>query len=248
MTSETTTRTGPVTTGTGSEGDGLRKLVGGARTVLWGFDGPVCRLFAGRSAERVANGLVSWLEERGLRDPLTEAERASPDPHVVLRAAGRRKPGGGLVAELEERLTREEVRAAATAMPTPYADPLIRTWSAVGVRLAVATDTSPRAVRAYLTGRGLAPCFGPHLYGRTRGPGRLKPDPHCVDRALNAMAAAAETSLMLGDSPSDLIAARSAGVPFLGYARTDRKAGLLREAGATTVVDSLEVVLRLVRR
>ncbi|MFI1421878.1 HAD family hydrolase [Streptomyces sp. NPDC020731] len=247
MTSETTTRTGPVTTGTESELDDLRELVKGARVVLWDFDGPVCRLFAGHSAERVAGDLVSWLEGRDLRDLLTEDERGSLDPQVVLRAVGRRKPDSDLVAELEERLTQEEVRATASAMPTPYTDPLIRTWTAVGVRPAVTTNNSPRAVRAYLTGRGLAPCFGPHLYGRTRELGHLKPDPHCINRALNAMAAAPETSLMIGDSPSDLFAARSAGVPFLGYARNERKDRLLRNAGATVIVYSMETVLRLVR-
>lgn len=62
------------------------------------------------------------------------------------------------------------------------------------------------------------------------------------------MGAAPATALMIGDTPSDLLAARAAGVPFLGYARTERKGELLRDAGATVVVDSLEPVLRLVRR
>jgi HAD superfamily hydrolase (TIGR01509 family) len=215
--------------------------------VLWDFDGPVCRLFARHSAERVATDLVSWLEGRGLRGLLTETERESPDPQVVLRAVDRRHPNSDLVAELEERLTQEELRATASAMPTPYADPLIRTWTAVGARLAIATNNSPRVVREYLASRGLVPCFAPHVYGRTRELNRLKPDPHCVVRALNAMGAAPRDALMIGDTPSDLIAARSAGVPFLGYARTERKGTLLRDAGATTVVDSLEPVLRLIR-
>ncbi|MFI2379486.1 HAD family hydrolase [Streptomyces sp. NPDC018964] len=234
-------------TGTDDELDGLRHLIEGARVVLWDFDGPVCRLFAGHSAERVANGLTSWLESRGLHGLLTETERESPDPHVVLRAVDRRHPGGDLAAELEERLTREELRAAASAMPTPYADPLIRTWTAVGSRPAVTTDHSPRAVREYLASRGLGACFAPHIYGRTQELDRLKPDPDCVNRALDALGAAPETSLMIGDAPSDLAAARAAGVPFLGYARNERKDELLRNAGATAVVHSLGTVLRLVR-
>ncbi|MFF5159012.1 HAD family hydrolase [Streptomyces sp. NPDC000348] len=250
MTSETK-RTDAVTAGkrngTDDEPDGLRHLIEGARVVLWDFDGPVCRLFAGHSAQRVANALASWLEERGLHGLLTEAERESPDPQVVLRAVDRRHPGSDLVAELEERLTREEQRATASAMPTPYADPLIRTWTAAGSRLAVTTNNSPRAVRAYLASRGLGACFAFHVYGRSRELSRLKPDPHCVHRALDALAAAPATALMIGDAPTDLYAAQAAGVPFLGYARNERKAGLLRDAGATTVVDSLETVLGLVR-
>ncbi|MFD7700062.1 HAD family hydrolase [Streptomyces caelestis] len=235
--------------GTGADDgpDGLRHLVEGARVVLWDFDGPVCRLFAGHSAERVANGLASWLEGRGLHGLLTAAERESLDPQVLLRAVDRRHPGSDLVAELEERLTQEELRAAGSAMPTPYADPLIRTWTAVGSRLAVATDNSPRVVREYLASRGLGACFAPHIYGRTQELNRLKPDPHCIRRALNAMGAAPATALMIGDAPTDLRAAQAADVPFLGYARTGRKGELLREAGATAVVESLEPVLRLVR-
>lgn len=61
------------------------------------------------------------------------------------------------------------------------------------------------------------------------------------------MGAARSSALMIGDTPSDLAAANSAGVAFLGYARNARKEKLLREAGATTVVDSLSSVLTLVR-
>ncbi|MFH9014658.1 HAD family hydrolase [Streptomyces sp. NPDC017943] len=232
---------------TENDPDVLRRLIARARVVLWDFDGPICRLFAGHSAERVAGDLVSWLEGRGLHGLLTDAERASLDPQVVLRAVDRRHPGSDLVAELEERLTQEELRATASAMPTAYADPLIRTWTAIGSRPAVTTNNSPRAARTYLESRGLADCFAPHLYGRTEELRHLKPDPHCLNRALNAMGAAPADALMIGDTPSDHLAARRAGVPFLGYARTEEKAKKLRAAGAGTVVGTLETLLRLLR-
>ncbi|MET7287720.1 HAD-IA family hydrolase [Streptomyces sp. NPDC005573] len=225
----------------------LRELTGDARVILWDFDGPICRLFAGHSAERVAARLVEWLEGRGLHGLLTEAERDSLDPHVVLRAVDRRHPGSDLVAELEERLTQEELRAASSAMPTVWADPLIRTWRAVGARLAVTTNNSPRVVRAYLDHRGLTGCFAPHIYGRTADLSHLKPDPHCLNRALQATGAAPAAALMIGDTPSDCAAAHRAGVPFLGFARNERKAKLLREAGAGDVIGSLEPLLHVLR-
>ncbi|WP_241826989.1 HAD family hydrolase [Streptomyces graminilatus] len=227
--------------------DDLREPVARARVVLWDFDGPICALFAGHSAQRVAVDLVEWLEGRGLHGLLTEAERESLDPHVVLRAVDRRHPGSDLVDELEKRLTQEELRATSLAMPTPYADPLIRTWTAVGARLAVATNNSPLVVHEYLASRGLTSCFAPHVYGRTQELSHLKPDPHCLNRALNAMGAAPSSALMIGDTPSDYLAAREAGVPFLGYARNERKEKLLRDAGAGVVVGSLEPLLRLLR-
>lgn len=143
MTSDTT-QTEQVAAGTGNGNAELRELITRTRVVLWDFDGPICRLFAGHSAEGVADGLVEWLEARGLHSLLTESERESLDPHVVLRAVDRRHPGSDLVTELEERLTQEELKATATAMPTAWADPLIRTLVALKLRLAITTNNSPR--------------------------------------------------------------------------------------------------------
>ena len=225
----------------------LTELIAQARVVVWDFDGPICRLFTVREAERVAAELVARLARQGLVPPLTDTERATPDPQLVLRAVARRHPGDELIAELEEHLTQEELRAVSSAFPTPFADPLIRTWTALGARMAIATDNSPRAVTAYLAGRGVGECFAPHIYGRTQDFHRLKPDPHGLGRALHATGAAPDTVLALGGSPGDVDAARAAGVPFLGYARDERKAGQLREAGAPVVVRSLESVLLALR-
>ncbi|MFJ9347092.1 HAD family hydrolase [Streptomyces sp. NPDC101237] len=232
---------------TAQETERLREPVTRARVVLWDFDGPICRLFAGHSAARVAEGLMEWLASRGLHGLVTEPERDTLDPHLVLRAVDSRHPGSDLVDELEKRLTAEELRATSTAMPTAYADILIRTWRALGARMAITTNNSPRVVRAYLDDRDLTPCFHPHIYGRTKELHHLKPDPYCLNRALNAMGAAPDAALMIGDSPTDLEAARRAGVPFLGYARNERKAKLLTEAGAEYVVGSLESLLTLLR-
>ena len=242
-----TTQTEPVTSDTEKMPEELRELITHAQVVLWDFDGPICRLFAGHSADQVADGLMEWLEGRGLHGLLTESERESLDPHIVLRAVDRRRPGSDLVAELEERLTEEELKATSSAMPTAWADPLIRTWAAVGSRLAITTNNSPRVVGKYLKDRNLTDCFAPHVYGRAEDLHLLKPDPHCLNRALRAMGSAPSDALMIGDTPSDFLAARRAGVPFLGYARNDHKEKLLRGAGATAVVGSLEPVLRAVR-
>ncbi|MEV0117882.1 HAD family hydrolase [Streptomyces sp. NPDC050844] len=229
------------------ETEKLRELITPARFVLFDFDGPICRLFAGHSAERIAGDQVRWLEERGLRGLLTKEERAEPDPHAVLRAVDRRHPGSDLVAELEERLTQQELTAVSSAWPTQYADPLIMTWHAMGSRLAITTNNSPKAVTSYLNTRGLIRCFLPHIYGRTQDLHLLKPHPHCLNRALNAMGAEPAAALMIGDAPTDYEAAQVAGVGFLGYARNERKEKLLRAAGAQYVVGSLEPVLKVLR-
>ena len=242
MTSDTT-QTEQVTAETAN----LREVIKRARFVLFDFDGPICRLFAGHSAEDVAKDLVEWLERQGLMGLLTEEERVHPDPMAVLYAVNRRRQHSDLVVELEERLTQQELKAVNSAWPTEFADPLIRTWSAVGARLAIATNNSPRTATRYLESRGLAGCFAPNIYGRTQDLDHLKPDPHCLNRALNALGAAPRSALMIGDAPSDYLAAEQAGVPFLGYARNGYKEKLLRDAGAEDVVGSLEPVLRVLR-
>lgn len=242
MTSDTT-QTEAVATQTGN----LRDTITQARFVLFDFDGPVCRLFAGHSAERVAKDLVEWLERQGMHGLLTPEERVHPDPMVVLHAVDRRHPHSELVAELEARFTQQELKAVAKAWPTAYADAVIRTWSAVGARLAITTNNSPRTAARYLDSRGLAECFTPNIYGRSQDLHHLKPDPYCLNRALSALGAAPSDALVIGDAPSDLYAAERAGIPFLGYARNERKEKLLRDAGAAHLVTSLETVLQALR-
>ncbi|MET9899534.1 HAD family hydrolase [Streptomyces sp. NPDC006446] len=229
------------------ETESVQELIASARFVVFDFDGPICRLFAQYTAQRVAGELVEWLALHGLRELLTDEERRHPDPWLLLRAVDQRHPDSDLVAELEEWLTRHELKAVPTAWPTAYADPLIRTWSAVGVRLAIATNNSALVVRRYLDSRDLLACFAPNIYGRTQDLGLLKPHPHSLNRALNALGAAPSAALMIGDTPADLIASREAGVPFLGYATNVEKADLLRSTGATAVVSSLWPLLRVLR-
>lgn len=231
------------------ETEKLRELITPARFVLFDFDGPICRLFAGHSAKRIAEELVRGLEQRGLHGLLPDGMREEADPQAVMHAVAARHPGSDLIAEVEEQLSEQELRATATAWPTPYADPVIQTWVNVGARLAVTTNNSARAVERYLTSRNLKQCFAPHIYGRTQNLDLLKPDPYCLNRALSAMGAEPSAALMIGDTPTDYEAAVRAGVHFLGYARNDHKVGLLRDAGVKHehIVGSLEPVLSLLR-
>ncbi|GAA3102414.1 HAD family hydrolase [Streptomyces rectiviolaceus] len=229
--------------------ENLRELIVRARFVLFDFDGPICRLFARHSAERIAAGMVRGFEERGLRGLPPEEVLEQADPQVVMRAVAARHPGSDLITEIEEQLTQEELKATATAYPTPYADPVIQTWVSVDARLAVTTNNSARAVTKYLESRNLVHCFAPHIYGRTQNLDLLKPDPYCVNRALGAMGAAPAAALSIGDAPTDYEAAMRAGVSFLGYARNARKEELLRNAGVKReyIVSSLAPVLKILR-
>lgn len=229
--------------------ENLRDLIVSPRFVLFDFDGPMCRLFATHSPELIAAGLVRGVAERGLRGLLTEEVLKTADPQIVMRAVAARHPGSDLITEIEEQLTQEELKATATAFPTPYADLVVQTWVNVDARLAITTNNSARAVAKYLESRNLTHCFAPHIYGRTQNLDLLKPDPYCINRALSAMGAAPSSALMIGDAPTDYEAAVRAGVTFLGYARNERKKGLLRDAGVKCehIVSSLKPVLEILR-
>lgn len=226
----------------------LRELFDATTCVLFDFDGPVCRLFAGYPADGVADDLVDWLRRQGRADLLSEDDARSGDPHAVLRAVALTSPGSEFLAELEAELTGHELRATETAEPTPDADELIRTLRWRGYAMAITTNNSAAIVRRYLTARGLVDCFGPHIHGRTRDLLRLKPDPDCLLRALDSTGVAAGRALMIGDTPADCVAARKAGVAFVGYARNERKRDLLLGVGATTVVPSMGSLLDAVHR
>ncbi|MFI9762461.1 HAD family hydrolase [Streptomyces sp. NPDC051963] len=228
----------------------LRELVVRTRYVLFDFDGPICRLFHGYPATEIARAQVKWLKDQGRDGLLTEEERFSPDPHGVLSAFAARHPGSDLLIDLEEILTQHELRAAGVAWPTMYADPLIQTWVATGARLAIVTNNSARTVAEYLRDRKLLSCFAPHIYGRRAQEMHfLKPHPETLNRALRAMGAAPEASLMIGDTDSDADAARAAGVRFLGYASSARAVRRMRGAGVPErdIMDSLEPLLDAVR-
>ncbi|MFJ8596107.1 HAD family hydrolase [Streptomyces sp. NPDC093598] len=222
----------------------LRKLLAPVRYVLWDLDGPICRLFAGHPAKEVARELVKLIQRLGLGGLLKEKERFDPDPQAVLLGVNERHPDSDLITLLENWLTEQELTAVPTAMPTPYTDPLVRTWSALGAGFAITTNNSALAAASYIESRRLEACF-PYIYGRTKDLDLMKPHPHCLSQALKSLGADPSHALMLGDTGTDYQAAQKLNVPFLGYARDQRKLDLLVAAGVkpSHIVSSMEDVL-----
>lgn len=225
----------------------LRDLIRPAKCVLFDFDGPLARLFAGLPGPRVARLLTQRLEEWRLLPELPAHVAECDDPIQVLRETGSALRGSvnhGRIADLEELLTEQELLAVQSAVPTDDADQLVRLLVERSRVVAVTTNNSPLAASHYLHKRGLDECFRRHIHGRTPDPARMKPDPFCLEQALDATAVGAADSLMIGDSPDDYTAAVRAGVTFVGYARNETRAAQLHEAGAHHVVRSLETLHR----
>jgi HAD superfamily hydrolase (TIGR01549 family) len=233
----------PTTEPETASAEGLCKLMSSARYVLWDLDGPICQLFAEHSAAKIARELVNSLGLDEQFKLLPMEERLRKDPHGMLVAISRRHPDSDQIAKLEEWLMGEELKAVGSALETPHTEDVIQAWAGQGVQLAVSTDNSARAATAYLASKGLDGFF-PHVYGRTRDLHLMKPHPYSLMLALDAMGADPSEALMLGDAPTDYEAARTAGVPFLGYACDLLRVRAFRRAGVepSRMVPSLKEV------
>lgn len=221
----------------------MEDVIGAADCVLFDFDGPLCRLFSGHPASDIAQRMRDLISAHDAYATLTDEQRTTGDPLVVLRAV---EHGDGLADLLERTLAEEELHAAKSAMPTAYADPLVHTLVAIGRRVAITTNNAQAAVERYLVSRGLEHYFTGTVHGRLHDVRLLKPHPDCLHRALAATHTRPERALMIGDTVADLHAARAACVPFLGYARSPERRKTLRRAGARHTVASLEEVLDMV--
>jgi beta-phosphoglucomutase-like phosphatase (HAD superfamily) len=200
--------------------------VGRVRYLLLDFDGPVCSVFAGFPAPDVARILREHL--RG-EVPGGWMEHTD-DPHEILRASA--ELGSGVVAHADQELTRLEVEAVKTAEATPYTADLIDRAKAGGTKLAIISNNAQTAVAAYLADSGLVASIDYVSARSGPDPALMKPNPYLVRKAVSALNAERESSALVGDQVSDVIAAHRAGVRAVGYANKSSKVDSFKEASA----------------
>ncbi|MGH3869449.1 MAG: HAD family hydrolase [Pseudonocardiaceae bacterium] len=211
----------------------LRHILTRTAALLLDFDGPICSVFAGLAAHTVVTQLCLVLADGGYGDPPVEIEK-SDDPFEVLTYAA--SLGVDEASYVHAAFTAHEVEAITTAEPTPSAHDLIRAWSATGRPLAIVSNNSTIAIHAYLDLHNLR-THVTHVSARTNpDPALLKPHPHLLTTALTALNVPAATATFVGDSVTDIQAARAAGTMSIGYANKPRKTTELMTAGADTVI------------
>ncbi|MBM0202538.1 HAD hydrolase-like protein [Micromonospora sp. STR1s_5] len=98
--------------------------------------------------------------------------------------------------------------------------------------------TTRAAIGAYLGRRDRARYFAA-VIGRGEHPDLLKPNPVPVVQALQALNVAPGAAVLVGDSITDIAAARAAGVACVGYANRPGKAEGLAAAGANAIVTDM---------
>ncbi|MFI2203642.1 HAD family hydrolase [Streptomyces sp. NPDC020192] len=222
----------------------------GPACVLFDFDGPLCRLFPYDSSLPLADALRETVAAEGLLDVLSEDERGDKDPYMVLRAVHRargKRDVGDLVARLDEQVTEGERNAARSALPTPGAAEFVRWLAGRGTRLAVVTNNAAAAADDYLRGIGLRECFAA-VHGRAADPDLMKPHPDVLHRALRSVGLPPDEAVMIGDTPTEFMAAEQADVRFVGIGRNSGKRQRMRDAGAKTVLASYEPLLDRIAR
>jgi phosphoglycolate phosphatase-like HAD superfamily hydrolase len=233
-------------------------LLGRATYLLFDFDGPLVDLFALGQAPRIARELFAHLEER-LGYPVVDLFPNPGDPHGLL--AGLRVTLQGpvgmagraaepLVRETELLLVEAEREAVRTAEITDGAEALLQSLMASrrGTRrFAITSNNSAAAIDDLLAQERatvLRAAFQRQVHGRDPDPDRMKPDPGCLIRALDGLGCRyPDEALLIGDSGSDLEAAKQVGIPFLGYGATDAKRAKLLESGARQLVADLRELL-----
>ncbi|MBV1851890.1 HAD family hydrolase [Catellatospora tritici] len=214
-----------------SDLEDVRPLLANADTVLLDFDGPVCSVFSGITDFDVASQLRQVLRDHGVAMPVA-IERHN-DPLEVLRfaAASERQ----VLVEVEERFVNAEVAAVKVAEPAPYAHDFIRAVWRAGKALAVVSNNSEPAIRAYLKIHGVDEYVG-RVVGRAYAdPARMKPHPHSVLRALSELDTVPHAAVLVGDSVTDVQVSVAVGVPCIGFANKPGKEQRLADAGAAAV-------------
>lgn len=208
----------------------------GSGPLLLDFDGPVCSIFAGLPAPRVAGELVELLRAEGVDLPDDIARES--DPLAVIRWTGYHC-NPELTTAVEDALSALELQAVESATPTPHGHDVIRSAGEVGVPVAIVSNNSGHAVSAYLSAHGLAEQVE-RVIGRPYArPDLMKPDPWMVLDAVRAVGGKPAECVLVGDSITDIEAARAAGVHVVGYANRPRKVVpfAIADAVITTMAD-----------
>lgn len=176
---------------------------------------------------------------------LPQFGRPAPSLAEVRRAVGgglenamrRFLPDDQIPAAVREHITYTEKILLDDVVLLPGALELVRERAAAGVTLAAFTNKRGDHSRRICAHLGLTP----HLRGifGAKDTPWIKPQPEFAAHALAALGADAASTLLVGDSPFDVAAARNGGFPCWAVTTGTHEAAPLREAGAERIFSGL---------
>ncbi|MGA5470018.1 HAD family hydrolase [Streptomyces arboris] len=221
------------------ESNALSDVFGATRAVLFDFDGPICDVFAGQPAPDIARHLAAILAS--FDRSLENKAYATDDPMEVLRLAP--QAGETALQTVEDELSRAEVSAVRSAgLPVPGAVAALEAARTSGRKVAIVSNNSAACVHAFLLLHGLQ-----HLVDAVVGrapyrPEAMKPAPDSLMRASSELAVPLRDCTLIGDSVTDIEAARATGGRSIGFANKAGKEHALAAAGADVIVTTMLAV------
>lgn len=184
----------------------LQELLAEVQCVLWDFDGPICDLFSGYPAYRIADALKRELYHHDL---LTKEIALQNDPQAIFRSSAPMWNSDDeklvkLFLWMEHKLTEDELKAAATAIPTNLYQEVVAHLIKRKIKMAVTTNNSPLAVELFFKSWSVRQ-FGKNVFGRTGpNPDDLKPNTLFLLEAMKKLKVHPSKCLMIGDSVTSL--------------------------------------------
>jgi len=197
--------------------------------LLLDFDGPICDVFHGYPAHVIAEELHQLAV--GARVNIG----ASTDPMQVLSSA---YTSPAVFPLIEDAFVRSELKAVDSAQWTSGAKQLLARAVREGTPVAIVSNNSSEAIESFLG--DLYPRDGiDAIFGRPyREPSLMKPSPYLLNTALASFGVEPSQACFIGDSSSDIEAARAAGVSIVALANKPGKRERF-EGQADIVIDSM---------
>jgi phosphoglycolate phosphatase-like HAD superfamily hydrolase len=213
------------------------------RVALTDFDRTLTRLFDGTALRTAYLDLVVFYERQGV--PVDSLSNET-DPYAVWHGAYDWMQRNFLPDRTEEvnrraayRLAQHELRAAGSAKLFEGVDHTLRWLRRSGLPVLVVSNNSTSALRHALhitrVTRLVRRVFG---RGHRFGMDEMKPRPALIHAALLHVQVVAKHAFFVGDSPTDMLAGRLAGVFTIGVCTGKASKQELLEAGADDCITS----------
>jgi HAD superfamily hydrolase (TIGR01509 family) len=213
--------------------DALAAVLARTSHVLLDFDGPVCSVFSNFTPGAVAKELRARLE-------LVDAPETN-EPFEILTYVALHEPSAAIRAEAE--LSRLETSAVAGAAPTPGTTAVLQHFHELGRPVVIVSNNSAAAVRTYLDQHDLARYVAGVSSRIDPDPNLLKPHPHLLLRAAELLRADVRDCVMVGDSVTDVGAARAAGAQVVAYANKSGKRDRFERIQPDVIIDDMAELL-----
>jgi phosphoglycolate phosphatase len=220
---------------------------GETRALLTDFDRTLTVLFDDRAMEGVRRDLMGLYSAHGI--PL---DRLRDRPPYTLWADTYRWTRLHLADVAQEinqavarRLAEHEFRAAERSRLFDGVRSVLEWLHDRGIPVAIVSTNSQRAIEAALSSNGVGHLIA-ELIGRDDvrvDMDSLKPNPAMIYQALDRIEA--RPALFVGDSVTDMMAGRAAGLPAVGVMTGECSAAELEAAGAQMVISSFSKLPRL---